>query len=122
MKSGCGFSLVNKVGCIGSPNNVSNFLNHENCNIDELNLTRSQLHDVYNKYLKLKKNFNKLIGDYQNLSDAASELTIALENSINGHPIDFDTIVQYCNKISLNQGKIKTPVLSDSEVNNNLMK
>ncbi|XP_014216116.1 lisH domain-containing protein ARMC9-like [Copidosoma floridanum] len=66
---------------------------------NELTSTKEKLFKVYKHYKKLRFKFHQLHEDYQKINKIAEELTVALESSVQGQPVHFDTIMQTCLKI-----------------------
>lgn len=65
----------------------------------ELAVAKSQLSNVHCNYEKLKVRFHKLHTDYHKLMSIARVLTTALEDSVKGITIDFQTMLETCIKI-----------------------
>ncbi|XP_076681727.1 lisH domain-containing protein ARMC9 isoform X2 [Andrena cerasifolii] len=65
----------------------------------ELAATKSHLYSVHSNYEKLKVRFHKLHADYHKLMSIARVLTTALENSVKGQAVDFQTMLETCIKI-----------------------
>lgn len=65
----------------------------------ELALTKSHLYSIHTNYEKLKVRFHKLYADYHKLVDVATELTVALENSVKGQDVDVQRTLKICMKI-----------------------
>lgn len=82
---------------------------------DELNVTKSHLLNMHKHYKKLKLRFHKLHEDYQKMNEVAEELTIALESSVKGQPVNLDMILQSCIKIFPDRFKNRD-MQTDSEV------
>lgn len=62
-------------------------------------VAKSQLSNVHCNYEKLKVRFHKLHTDYHKLMSIARVLTTALEDSVKGITIDFQTMLETCIKI-----------------------
>lgn len=82
--------------------------------VNELNAVKSRLFDVFKHYKKLKVKFHKLHEDYQKLNEVAEVLTVALENSVKGQPVNLSAILQSCMKIFPN--RFHRDIQTDSEV------
>ncbi|XP_076166483.1 lisH domain-containing protein ARMC9 isoform X2 [Ptiloglossa arizonensis] len=65
----------------------------------ELAATNSHLCTIRSNYEKLKIRFHKLHADYHKLMSIARVLTTALENSVKGQTIDFQTMLETCIRI-----------------------
>lgn len=81
---------------------------------NELSLTKSRLFSIHKHYKKLKWRFHQLHEDYQKMNEIAAELTLALENSVRGHPVDLEAILQSCMKIF--PERFDRDIQTDSEV------
>ncbi|OXU25546.1 hypothetical protein TSAR_011248 [Trichomalopsis sarcophagae] len=102
IKTGTGFSLTSELHHYVSvviPNNCAVPSKQSALHNDELNTTKSRLLNVHKHYRKLKLRFHKLHEDYQKMNEIAEELTIALESSVKGQPVNLDMILQSCMKI-----------------------
>ena len=84
---------------------------------DELSITKLRLLNVHKHYRKLKLRFHKLHEDYQKMNEIAEELTIALENSVRGQPVNINMILQTCTKIF--PDRFNRDLQTDSEVSIN---
>lgn len=78
----------------------------------ELMLTKSQLYNLHHNYETLKMRFHKLHAEYYNLIGVTRELTVFLENSVKGEPVDLQVILQNCMQ--------KYPDLFSSNIRDNL--
>lgn len=102
IKTGTGFSLISEPHhyvSIVVPNNCAVPSKQSALHNDELNTTKSRLLNVHKHYRKLKLRFHKLHEDYHKMNEIAEELTIALESSVKGQPVNLDMILQSCMKI-----------------------
>lgn len=58
--------------------------------------------------------FHQLHEDYQKMNEIAEELTLALETSVRGKPVNLETILQTCTKIF--PDRFDRDIQTDSEV------
>lgn len=118
LKTGIGFSMISEPHHITSLVTPSVFAIPSKQSVlynDELSTTKTRLFSVHKHYRKLKLRFHKLHEDYQKMNDIAEVLTIALESSVQGKPVNLDMILQSCSKI-LPDRFHKMDIQTDSEV------